>query len=100
MVSRIHVDDLAAVLEAGIGSDLTGAWPLADDRPCSSEEISAWCAGLLRLPPGNPRLEPFPVAGRSVDGTQIRRLLGVRLAYPDYETGILASMTEEAAAAS
>ena len=49
VVSRIHVDDLAAVLEAGILSNIEGAGLLADDHPCSSEEIAAWCARLLRL---------------------------------------------------
>jgi nucleoside-diphosphate-sugar epimerase len=94
LVSRIHVDDLAAVLEAGVLSDLTGAWPVADDRPCPSEEISSWCARLLRLP-ARPDAATFPVAGRAVDGREIRRLLGVNLSYPDYQAGTLASLASE-----
>ena len=93
VVSRIHVDDLAAILEAGILSDLHGAWPLADDRPCSSEEIAWFSARLLRLNPENAPVTTFPVAGRRVDGRKIRELLGVELLYPDYESGILACLS-------
>jgi len=96
-VSRIHVDDLAAVLEAGVLSDLTGAWPLADDYPCPSEEISSWCGWLLRIPTSRPDASTFPVAGRTVDGREIRSLLGVNLSYPNYEAGILASLALEKA---
>ena len=92
VVSRIHVDDLAAILEAGLLSDLHGAWPLADDHPCSSEEIAGFSARLLRLNLENAPSTIFPVAGRRVDGRKIRELLGVELLYPDYESGILASL--------
>ena len=47
LVSRIHVDDLAAILEHSNVSGLTGAWPVADDYACSSDEINGWCARLL-----------------------------------------------------
>jgi hypothetical protein len=97
ITSRIHVDDLAAVLEAGVLSTLTGAWPIADQYPCSTPELAAWCGALLRreLVPAwrNPRILP----GRSVDGTKILDLLGVPLTYPDYRSGILASLAESAA---
>jgi nucleoside-diphosphate-sugar epimerase len=104
VVSRIHVDDLAAILEAGVHSDLEGAWPVADDQPCSSEEIALWCARLLRMDRGslekrsghqNDNPATFAVAGRKVDGSKIRELLGVALAYPDYQAGILAGLAEE-----
>jgi nucleoside-diphosphate-sugar epimerase len=94
-VSRIHVDDLAAVLEAGVFSDLEGAWPLADDHPCPSAEIGSWCARLLSLPPSSPDALTFPVAGRTVDGREIRQLLGINLSYPDYQAGTLASLAYE-----
>jgi nucleoside-diphosphate-sugar epimerase len=94
ITSRIHVDDLAAVLEAGALSDLTGAWPLADDLPCATTELAAWCARLLgrEVNPGWSRV--ISVAGRAVDGRKIRDLLGVELAYPTWESGVLASLAE------
>jgi nucleoside-diphosphate-sugar epimerase len=95
VTSRIHVDDLAAVLEAGIFSDLTGEWPLADDYPCASAEIAAWCAREMGIDLNAAWREPLPVWGRRVDGRKVRQLLGVRLRYPHFEAGIRACMAEE-----
>lgn len=94
-VSRIHVDDLAALLQAGIEATVQGAWPVADDCPAVSEEVAVWCANLmgLALPAGDG--SGFPVAGRRVDGRKIRRLLGVQLEYASYREGIPASLREE-----
>lgn len=95
VVSRIHVDDLGSILEAGIESRLEGAWPVADDRAAATEEVIAWCARYMGVDvPGN-SAPHFPVAGRRVDGRKIRELLGVKLRYPSFETGIAASLQEE-----
>jgi nucleoside-diphosphate-sugar epimerase len=92
VVSRIHVEDLAALLAAGIDSGLTGAWPAADDRPASSSEVIRWYAAKrgLNLPEIQSELS-IPQRGRFVDGGKIRALLGVKLKYPSWETGIPAS---------
>ncbi|MGI8990059.1 MAG: NAD-dependent epimerase/dehydratase family protein [Bryobacteraceae bacterium] len=102
-VSRIHVEDLAALAEAALFSGLTGAFPVADDEPCTSREIAEFCARLLNLP--MPRGVPAeqlaetrriaPRADRRVDGSAIRRALGVELRYPSYRTGIPASLAAE-----
>jgi len=93
IVSRIHVDDLAAILEAGARSDLTGAWPLADDCPCPSEEVARYAASVLRVATSIPA-RPVIVSGRKVDGKKIRELLGIELRYPSYHSGVLASLAE------
>lgn len=96
IVSRIHVDDLAALLASGIDSDLTGAWPVADDRPAASSEVIRWYATRLGiLLPELPGELSVPQRGRFVDGKQIRELLGVKLNYPSWETGIPASEVEQ-----
>jgi nucleoside-diphosphate-sugar epimerase len=97
IVSRIHVEDLAAIVEAGMLSELTGTWPVADDLPCSSAEIAAWCAELLGLGPVTDNEKPasIPVAGRRVDGRKIREMLGIELQYPSWKAGIAASLLEE-----
>ncbi len=94
-VSRIHVDDLAAHAAAGLLSDLEGAYPVADEEPCTTREIAELCARLLRLPsipqpaPGS---KARATSNRRVDGSAIRRALDITLAYPSYRTGIPASL--------
>lgn len=97
IVSRIHVEDLAAIVEAGLFSDLQGAWPVADDAPCSSEEIVRWCRKLMRLEAvsGYELTARGRTAGRKVDGRKIRELLKVELQYPSWQVGIKASLGEE-----
>lgn len=95
IVSRIHVDDLAALLEAAIDSPLCGSWPVADDCPASSQEVALWCAREMKLEvPEFPR-SGSQTTGRRVNGRKIRELLGVLLEYPTYREGIAASLREE-----
>lgn len=98
-VSRIHVEDLAALAEAALLQDLTGAWPVADLEPARSRDIAAFCANLLNLPmpasapPG--RLSETRRANRRVDGRTICRLLGVKLRFPTFREGIPQALAEE-----
>lgn len=92
VASRIHVDDLAALADAALlADDLEGAWPVADDLPCSSAEIVAWCTGGAPVPESL-----TTIRGRRVDGRKIRELLGVELRYPSWKTGVAAALEEEA----
>jgi nucleoside-diphosphate-sugar epimerase len=100
IVSRIHVDDLAALLEAGASSPVTSSWPVADDHPCASAEVAEWCGRILRTPLQPAWRDAVSIvgrqgAGRQVYGAEIRRLLDTNLLYPDYQSGILASLAEE-----
>ena len=80
-ISRIHVDDLAAIAEAALRSRLTGAFPVADDEPARSRDIAAYCAQLLDLPipapTGDLPREDTRASNRQVDGRAIRHALGV-----------------------
>lgn len=96
-VSRIHVDDLALHVEAALLSNLTGAYPVADEEPCTSLEIAGFCARLLNLPvTGAARREsaraPRFANNRRVDGSAVRRALGISLKYPSYRVGVPASL--------
>ena len=96
LVSRIHVDDLAAIAEAALYSDVTGAWPVADEDPCTSREIARFCADLLSLPMPAPAaatdVHPTRLTNRRVDGSAIVKLLGVKLQYPSYRVGVPAAL--------
>jgi nucleoside-diphosphate-sugar epimerase len=94
-ISRIHVEDLAAHAEAALLSGLAGAYPVADEEPCTSREIAEFCSRLVGVPlPDGPVATPRIFGDRKVDGSAIRRLLGVTLKYPSYRTGIPACLTQ------
>ena len=101
--SRIHVDDLAALTAAALLSEAGGAWPVADEEPCTALEIATFCAELLGLPlPPVVSTEQLPETRRNdrqVNGSAVRRLLGVPLRYRSYREGIPASVAEERLAA-
>jgi nucleoside-diphosphate-sugar epimerase len=91
-ISRIHVDDLAALCVAALESDTTGAYPVADLHACPAREIAAWCAQRFgyempafadSLPQDDTRR-----SNRRVDGRAIARLLNVELRYRSYVEGL------------
>lgn len=99
--SRIHVDDIAAVLAASIARPSPGrAYNLADDRPAPPAEVTEFACRLLGLPP--PPTERFETAALSpmaasfyrdskrVSNARIKAELGVRLRYPSYREGLRA----------
>ena len=96
--SRIHVDDLAAIAVAAVLGDLGGAWPVADEDPCTNFEITRYCCELMGME--MPASAPLDVvdetrrADRRVDGGETLRKLGVSLRYPSYRIGIPAILRE------
>ncbi|MCW5962629.1 MAG: NAD-dependent epimerase/dehydratase family protein [Bryobacterales bacterium] len=98
-ISRIHVDDLAAHVVAACQTELTGAWPVADEHPCTQREMAEYCAKLLGLPVP-PSIVPGETsetlrANRRVDGSAVREALGIALQYPSYREGVPAAITAE-----
>jgi nucleoside-diphosphate-sugar epimerase len=96
--SRIHVEDIVAVLRASIERPRAGAvYNLCDDNPAPPEEVIRYACELLGVPP--PPLVPFEQAELSPmarsfydDNTRVRNALiktelGVRLRFPDYRVG-------------
>lgn len=100
-VSRIHVDDLAALCEAALLTEITGRFPVGDEAPSTSRELAEFCAARLGVPmpqEADPAtLDETRRADRRVDGSAIRRALGVVLRYPTYREGIAACLAEEQA---
>jgi nucleoside-diphosphate-sugar epimerase len=95
-VSRIHVDDLAEMVLAALDSGVTGSYPVADEEPCTSGEMATYCAELLGVPTP-PSVGPDGVhhtrrTNRRVDGSAIRRRLGVKLRFPSYRVGVRAAL--------
>ncbi|SLN23518.1 SDR family oxidoreductase [Oceanibacterium hippocampi] len=99
--SRIHVDDIAEVLEASIARPDPGAvYNVCDDEPAPPGEVIVYAASLLGLEPPpaipfeaadlSPMARSFYADNRRVRNTRIRKELCVDLRYPTYREGLKA----------
>jgi nucleoside-diphosphate-sugar epimerase len=102
--SRVHVADLAAVLEASMAKPHAGTtgtdaiYNVCDDTPSPPDEVIDYAAALLGVAP--PPLEDFasatlsPMArsfyddSKRVSNRRIKDELGVSLRYPSYREGL------------
>src|SRR4029077_20882469 len=99
--TRIHVEDIASVLEASIARPRAGAiYNVADDEPAPPEDVIAYGAEWWgREPPPevpfedanlSPMARSFYGDSRRISNALIKTELGVRLVYPTYREGLLA----------
>jgi nucleoside-diphosphate-sugar epimerase len=99
--NRIHVTDIAAVIEASLARPRQGAiYNVTDNEPAPPQDVVAFAAKLCGLepPPEIPfeRAELSPMAksfyseNRRVRNALIREELGVTLNYPTYREGLTA----------
>jgi nucleoside-diphosphate-sugar epimerase len=97
--SRIHVHDIARVLEASIARPRASAiYNVADDEPAPSADVVAHAFALLGVPPPpevpfseaslSPMGKAFYADNRRIRNDLIKRELGVELAYPNYRVGL------------
>ena len=104
--SRIHVEDIAAVLEASIKRPNPGAvYNLCDDDPAPPQDVIEHAALLLGLPipPAvrfedaemSPMARSFYAESKRVRNDRIKEELGVKLLYPDYKSGLDALLKAE-----
>jgi nucleoside-diphosphate-sugar epimerase len=108
LFARIHVDDIARVLQASMARPRSGGiYNVCDDVPAAQADVVAFACALLGLEP--PRLLGFAEAAgemsamalsfwadsRRVDNARIKQDLGVSLAYPDYRAGLRAILAAE-----
>lgn len=95
--SRVHVDDLAAGVVAGLDA-AAGAYNLCDGLPAAHDAVIEFACGLLAVapPPVVPldRLSPvaraFHGENRRVSSDKARRVLGWSPRFPDYRAGLRA----------
>lgn len=106
--SRIHVDDIAQVLEASIHRPRPGAiYNLCDDDPAPPQDVIGHAAELLGLPLPpevpfdladlTPMARSFYAESKRVRNDLIKTELGVKLLHPDYRHGLRALLAGEAA---
>ncbi|PJI43913.1 SDR family oxidoreductase [Ferrovibrio sp.] len=98
---RIHVEDIAQVLQASMAQPDPGAiYNVADDEPAPPQDVVAYAAELLGVtpPPDVPfeqaQLSPMAASfygdNRRVRNDRIKSDLGVTLKYPTYREGLKA----------
>ena len=97
--SRVHVDDIASGVIAGLDGP-PGAYNLADDAPCGQNAVIEFAAQLLGCPPPplqtmdqaglSPMARSFYAENRRVANGKAQRVLGWQPAHPDYRAGLRA----------
>lgn len=104
--SRIHVEDIAAVLAASIHAPNPGAiYNVCDNDPQPPEVVIEAAAEMLGLPipPAvdfetaemTPMARSFYAESKRVDNSRITSELGVTLKYPSYRAGLAAVLSAE-----
>ncbi len=102
--NRIHVDDIARVVEAGLNQPgMPGIYNVSDDLPAPPQDVVAFAADLLGLPLPpeipfamaelSPMARSFYSENKRVSNRKIKQALAVSLAYPTYREGISAIVT-------
>lgn len=99
--SRIHVEDVANALQTSMAKPgVSAIYNLCDDAPSPPDEVIAYAATLLGMPP--PPLEDFATAtltpmarsfyddNKRVSNRRMKEELGVTLKYPSYREGLKA----------
>ncbi len=105
--SRMHVDDIAAAIEASLAAPRAGGlFNLADDEAAPPQEVVEYACRLLGAEP--PPLVPLENAALSdmarsfyadnkrVSNALMKSALGVKLRYPTYREGLRAILAAEA----
>jgi hypothetical protein len=104
--SRIHVDDIAQILQASINAPNAGAiYNMCDDDPAPPEDVIGYAAELLGLPlpeavdfetaDMTPMARSFYAESKKVRNDRIKDELGIKLIHPDYKAGLKSLLQAE-----
>lgn len=105
--SRIHVDDIAQAVMASMQAPVAGGrvYNLCDDDPAPPQDVLAYAADLLGLPPPpevdfdtaemTPMARSFYAESKRVSNARMKAELGVALIHPDYRHGLQALLAGE-----
>ena len=106
--SRVHVEDIASVLEASIARPRAGAiYNVADDEPAAPGDVVAHAARMMGVEPPpeiafedadlSPMARSFYQGSRRIGNALIKSELGVELRYPTFREGLVSLMPRETA---
>ncbi len=99
--SRIHVEDIAGILLASMARPNPGAaYNCADDEPCPPQDVVAYAAQLLGVPPPpdvqfedaelSPMARSFYAESKRVSNKRVKEELGYHMQYPNHRVGLKA----------
>jgi nucleoside-diphosphate-sugar epimerase len=100
--NRIHVTDIAQVIDNTFARRASGIFNVSDDEPAPPQDVVSFAADLLRLPAPpeipfaeavkdlSPMAASFYADCRRVRNERIKRELGVALRFPTYREGLSA----------
>lgn len=100
--NRIHVDDIAATVLAGVraGETASGVFNVTDDEPAPPQDVVTYAAKLLGVEPPplipweeaektmTPMARSFWLETKRVRNARIKDVLRVRLRHPNYREGL------------
>jgi nucleoside-diphosphate-sugar epimerase len=104
--NRIHVDDIAAAVLAGIdGRGTEHVYNVTDDEPAPPQDVVAYAAELLHIPPPpetrfedvqlTPMATSFYADNKRIRNARLRQDLGVALKFPTYREGLRAILADQ-----
>ena len=105
--SRIHVEDLAAAIEAALALEGGTVLNIADDEPAPPQDVVTHAARLLGVAPppeedfeaARPRLSAMALefygANRRISNARMKAELGIAPRYPSYREGLAAILAAE-----
>ncbi|MBD1544803.1 SDR family oxidoreductase [Roseibium aggregatum] len=98
--NRIHVADIAGVLEAAMARPSTRIFNVTDDEPAPPQDVVAYAAELLGIDPPpeipfdnadlSPMARSFYGENKRVSNQRVKRELGYTFLYPDYRSALIA----------
>ncbi|MGX1095998.1 SDR family oxidoreductase [Amorphus sp. MBR-141] len=98
--NRIHVDDIALVIERVMERPASRIYNVVDDKPCPPQEVVEFAARLMGVEPPpevpfeeatlSPMARTFYGDVKTVSNARLHDELGVRLQYPTYREGLRA----------
>lgn len=110
LFSRIHVDDIAAIVRASMARPKPRSiYNVCDDQPAEQSEVVAYACTLLGVEPPpsiryetaieqmSPMARSFWQDNRRVTNAKMKRDLAIRLQFPDYRAGLAAVLAAEGA---
>lgn len=98
--NRIHVADIAGVLEAAMARPSTRIFNVTDDEPAPPQDVVAYAAELLGIDPPpeipfdsadlSPMARSFYGENKRVSNRRVKQELGYTFLYPNYRTALQA----------